>query len=428
MFKQYAPIKASIKVLRWLFLFMFIGTALSRHLPFIFFLGLSIALFLYFVVVEKDYLYKCVFKNLKSLFMALGLCVLTYLFFSYFLTGPRTIESISNILKISSALFAFLIIKSCFQIINKTPLEVIYLRNFITFGIVLGLMFLMVEISSNYYIRRNIIKIASALENQPNLGFVYTHSAVFMVLSFWFSISHFIQEKEFVSTFLIYVCLGIVLVKLGVDAPILSFLVGTVVFLAGYYYPKSTSILLTISFVGMLCLLPIASRISLETTRGRQFISPITHSSGLHRIYMWNYLTHEFEKKPWEGWGIGGVTAFSTNHDLLEVHQELKKTHWPIIRKHKLLASHPHNIFIQWLLELGIIGTCLLAAFVGIIPFLIFKNIQVPILRAGAFAHFASAVVIGALSFNFWHSSFLGILFLSASFWFLRDKRLAQAA
>lgn len=138
-------------------------------------------------------------------------------------------------------------------------------------------------------------------------------------------------------------------------------------------------------------------------------LTGITHSTGYAggkdeltagRIWVWKQLLPEFWSSPLIGSGVGSVA-------------------WSGIVKSGLLnINHPHNLYFRVLLDMGLLGFCLLAVFV----FNLFRNLHriaksnspkwVTALASGTFAALAAYLLAGWTNGQYISESEISILWL----------------
>lgn len=129
---------------------------------------------------------------------------------------------------------------------------------------------------------------------------------------------------------------------------------------------------------------------------------PALHYSAKHRLHVWDFVIDRYFERPWLGWGIDAARLLPGGSALLPSGGEQ-------------VPSHPHNGILQFWLELGVLGGLLLA--IG--QFTIWRSISnaalTPMARALAAAAFITALGYFLVSFNSWHSWWVGLLGASFS-------------
>jgi hypothetical protein len=124
-----------------------------------------------------------------------------------------------------------------------------------------------------------------------------------------------------------------------------------------------------------------------------------------HRVYIWRNVFDLIQQSPWIGYGFNA----SAELHMLQQGQYVVDPVFGI--KLKLFSSHPHNGPIQVLLEAGILGVWLYAAFWSQVLYMVYQKHE-------AHAKYAvgmviTYIVISLFSFNIWMSWWLGSIVLS---------------
>lgn len=124
---------------------------------------------------------------------------------------------------------------------------------------------------------------------------------------------------------------------------------------------------------------------------------PSLHYSAKHRLHVWDFVAERYLERPWLGWGIDSARLLPGGDATLASGGEQ-------------VPSHPHNGILQFWLELGLLGGALLLT--G--QWLIWRSIAAPqwnpMARAVAAAGFVTALCYFLVSFNTWHSWWIGLL------------------
>ncbi|HEY4134067.1 MAG TPA: O-antigen ligase family protein [Alphaproteobacteria bacterium] len=125
--------------------------------------------------------------------------------------------------------------------------------------------------------------------------------------------------------------------------------------------------------------------------------------SAIHRLVIWEFATKRILEKPLTGWGLDTSRVMPGAKELVTItvkDTNSGKPNTPVER----LPLHPHDMALQWWLELGLPGA-VIAGFVifslfGLIARLPAQRIEKALLTAQA----TMAIVIGALGYGIWQS------------------------
>lgn len=219
---------------------------------------------------------------------------------------------------------------------------------------------LLSSIFSIYQVFQNIIykygvneehRIASFLENPNNLG-AYTIFSIFIVIMLLIN-SKKKSQKIFLSISSILLILNIILSQSR--NALLALVLG--LFLLSLIYNKK---LIIPSFLIAIILLLIPES-------QRRLMSILDFSQNSSRIKIWETTIFMIEDKPL--WGIGYDNYFKIYPSYIK--------HTPRLMIHETYeALHPHNVFLKFHTELGIIGTIAFIIFLLLTVFNIYKNIK----------------------------------------------------
>jgi len=191
----------------------------------------------------------------------------------------------------------------------------------------------------------------------------------------------------------------------------LALLLGIAVFVAGRATPRATAAILGGVLAVAIVVSPLlAARIpSLDildlnwpfnTTAGTTGKSAIM--SGKHRLLIWRFTADRIAEKPLFGWGFN-ASRWLPGGNAIVMDQE------------NALPLHPHNVALQWWVELGLPGA-LLAATLALLAAGAIRRIDDPHGAASGAALLTSAATIAALSFGTWQSWWIAALALAAAF------------
>ncbi len=119
--------------------------------------------------------------------------------------------------------------------------------------------------------------------------------------------------------------------------------------------------------------------------------------SGVHRFYIWQFVTERISENPFFGWGMDSSRFIPGGHDRIQWHGQ---NAW----MGELLPLHPHNAALQVWLELGFAGALLMAAFVCKL-FIRRSRLPGETLKNGFYAAAAGTyLTMGAFSYGIWQN------------------------
>ncbi len=138
--------------------------------------------------------------------------------------------------------------------------------------------------------------------------------------------------------------MAVLSIQFHLFAALIAIIFGSALFAAGYRWPRSTILIMTLAFLMMLLLAPM-----LMPVIARPLDQVSLPFSWEWRVKMWPYVGEQINIHPLVGWGLDASRTFS--HD----HFELRGFSLPY------LLQHPHNVGLHVWLETGLIGALLLS-------------------------------------------------------------------
>jgi len=302
-----------------------------------------------FLPSERNSLVK-VIKNLKKDKIFLSLILLNIVM--YLSTIVAVYREITIKGSIRFSMFVFVYYNIAYNLKGKRAFNSL-LTSFIGVS-------LLSSIFSIYQVFQNVIykygvneehRIASFLENPNNLG-AYTIFSIFIVIMLLIN-SKKKSQKIFLSISSILLILNIILSQSR--NALLALVLG--LFLLSLIYNKK---LIIPSFLIAIILLLIPES-------QRRLMSILDFSQNSSRIKIWETTIFMIEDKPL--WGIGYDNYFKIYPSYIK--------HTPRLMIHETYeALHPHNVFLKFHTELGIIGTIAFIIFLLLTVFNIYKNIK----------------------------------------------------
>ena len=125
-------------------------------------------------------------------------------------------------------------------------------------------------------------------------------------------------------------------------------------------------------------------------------------NSGHHRLQIWRFAADRIVERPLLGWGY-------------DASRSIPGANVSLAKSEPALPLHPHNVMLQWWLELGVVGGVLGAALMMAIAGAMRRGIPDRMGFAAANGQFVVAFVIGALAFGAWQGWWVAALLLSGA-------------
>lgn len=120
-----------------------------------------------------------------------------------------------------------------------------------------------------------------------------------------------------------------------------------------------------------------------------------------HRIDIWQFAADRASERPWLGWGLDASRAIPEGNRVTE----------GLAMERPVMPLHPHNLFLQARLELGWVGSALLAWFGLVLLARIGRLPHAP--RAFALSCYASAVLVACFAYGAWQTWWVCTLLLA---------------
>jgi O-antigen ligase len=143
--------------------------------------------------------------------------------------------------------------------------------------------------------------------------------------------------------------IALISVQFHLFAALIGLIFGSIIFAAGYKWPRSTILILTLSFLIMLLLAPMVMPVFAAPLDGMNL--PLSWE---WRVKMWPYTGQQINLHPLFGWGLEASRTFTEDH--------FKLSGFTL----NYLVQHPHNVGLQVWLETGLIGALLLSTAIAL--------------------------------------------------------------
>lgn len=302
-------------------------------------------------------------------------------------------------------LLLLLIFFVAFKQINKGKSIILpndKLLKILTISIIICLIFYFTE----RFFGQNILNLIKG----PNyrLDYIYSSGICFIAMISWLSIDWAYKNYgKFKAFFLwLFIFTGIMLTIS--EAAKITFFTSSIIYLLHIISPK-LSFRLT-SFAGsffIIIFLLAPNFLNIQKLANNYPVTP----SHISRLCMWQYIGKLVLDKPIIGYGFNGSRYFVDEVNGCVTPKQSAKYNNTLTHGYALY-THPHNIFLQTLLELGIIGFSLFfLLFVSVISIISkIKNLN---LQRIYLVVFLSYIFIGLVGYGIWQNWFLASLLIA---------------
>jgi len=129
---------------------------------------------------------------------------------------------------------------------------------------------------------------------------------------------------------------------------------------------------------------------------------PIPNSAH-HRLLIWRFTADKIGERPLLGWGFNSSKTIPGNTRSLGIGPPA-------------LPLHPHNVWLQWWLELGVVGAILGAVLIGGIAWRLREPNMARAERAISLALLVAAFLIGGVAYGAWQSWWIAAILFAVVF------------
>lgn len=296
-----------------------------------------------------------------------------------------------KILKIDMVYIAGFVIYSGLALLSPQQSEKVMWR--VAAMAAVGALVLTFELASNLQLLRTF-KSPPAGEAFPRS--VTNHGAVILTLMFWPLFAWLQKRGERLAAILAAVALAILLFKLGRSETAMgAFVISGVIYILAKYLPRIAHWTLIVVIPLLIMLAPAIAIATFNT------LAKYIGSTASKRLEIWDAVSHYIMQNPLYGYGI-------------EAAKHIQNFNFANLYYARSYIMHPHNNFLQFWLEFGIIGALFLSGFI------VFVLLRLKRFAgenyAPALACFAGVITVAATGYGFWQSWFTPLLFCIAAF------------
>lgn len=130
-----------------------------------------------------------------------------------------------------------------------------------------------------------------------------------------------------------------------------------------------------------------------------------------HRAYIWAFSAEKSVEQPLLGWGIGTSRSIPGG----DTRAVFLRPDGTVDGEGEAIPLHPHNAFVQILLEMGLIGMALVAATLSVVGCRFARLLQPAGLLGPGIAFIVSALTISSISFGAWQGWWVSAQLLVAA-------------
>lgn len=215
-------------------------------------------------------------------------------------------------------------------------------------------------------------------------------------------------------------------------APLAGLVLAAAVAIVYVYYGSSVAVALVAAFIAavlsyfgrgamtrltgwimaaLVLLAPFAVERILTPAAVERIAARTDNMSVSHRLIIWDFVAEKALEHPYRGWGLDAARVFPGGQAMADAHS--KTCQPPCAAQVQVLPLHPHNMALQWWLELGLPGAAIGAA----VLFWLFHQIPRltgdPAEEALLVGQLTVAIGVAALSYGAWQSWWISTLVIA---------------
>lgn len=275
-------------------------------------------------------------------------------------------------------------------------------------GIAIATLLLQVELHSDSAVARLIHRIP--LE-QPIATGRYDRSITVLLLMAWPAAALLAARRRWLGLVVLALAVGATVGAFNSRASILALVVALPASALAARLPRLTALGMVGTVLLVAFVLPLAAPDGAGIERLRR-AAPMLPQSAIHRLEIWRFAADRIDERPLLGWGMDASRAVPGGKTPV-VDRFPEVTMNPLA---EALPLHPHDAALQWRLELGLPGTLLAIAALGLVLWRLARSRALDVWRrALAFGYAASALTVALLSFGAWQAWWLSLLWLGAA-------------
>lgn len=366
-------------------------------------------------ILSVIFLYK---HSIKPSFVCGGLCLALLAIFGWMgLTcfwAPDTMQALSLLGKMMAMAIAGVCLSTFFKTLS--PERARTCLKALAWGIVIALLWAALDRYFQGYMRAFFKKGVPSVDLYERL-LPYNMGATSLVIFLWPALWGLGKGKKYLGLVLIAAS-AFVLKSLYSHSAFLGLFVGLIFFTGTFLLRKIFLYTVAVGlFIGILGAPQITLHV-MDPVVLEEKLPQGAKPSYIHRVWIWQYVSHKILEKPYTGWGLDASRHENLKQGLLWgskrfcIPYEGKLPYESCLNE--ALPLHPHNIALQIWLELGAVGAALFAFF--------FSGMLVAIGRAPLSrssqaifgATFGSGLFISSTAYGMWQSWWVTSLIFGA--------------
>lgn len=195
-------------------------------------------------------------------------------------------------------------------------------------------------------------------------------------------------------------------------ASIVALALGGLTLLAMLRRPRPTLAALQVAVAATVLLQPLAVAAMPSWENFSRHVGYLPNSA-YHRYYIWKFVVQKIGERPLAGWGLDSSREMPDGGSVVMKETPVPWRPMAVGFTSENLPLHPHNVFLQWWLELGGIGAGLALMTVLWLLRQAGRLSGPPDIRAAAVGAIISGLVVSEFSYGAWQSWILSFHWLA---------------
>lgn len=276
-------------------------------------------------------------------------------------------------------------------------------------GIAIAVAIVFIERFSGDVLRRLI---------EPAYGFhdgAMKRAATLLVLLLAAPAAHLWREEKRVAAVGLVLAVGAATFLLDSIAARLAWAAAVSVAVLAWYLPRVAATLLALCIAGTVLLAPVAVRMLPVPDPQNAAARGNLPDSAAHRVMIWQYAAGKIAERPLLGWGLDAARSIPDARRVIPWRMHESETRANTMTTVVQMPLHPHNVPLQWWLELGVPGAVLgtTVALLALLGAMGRGHDRAD--RAAALGLVAAGMTVAVISYGAWQSWWLLTMFLAAS-------------
>lgn len=306
---------------------------------------------------------------------------------------------LSKLLRLALLLLAGLVLIDCaraLSLVQRAKFQKLMIA-----GIMTAMLLLLIDLISEGMIRRLL---PDATGSWNDIAHRFNRGMTILALMVWPAM-FVLWRRSPMFTVLFYVVALTLVSAFNSTAAIAAIILGAVCLALTYFLPRIIPIVVAFGVLVSIFAGPFVVQLisPAEPTKNAEIAGITIPNSAYHRLLIWKFTADKIAERPILGWGFNSSKSIPGN----------TRDIW---KGSPVLPLHPHNAWLQWWLELGVVGAALGVVLCGGVAW----RLRDPDLdraeRALSMALLVATYTIGGVAYGAWQSWWVAAILFAAAF------------